>query len=58
MWIVVLYSVQQCRVIWKRCKTDARQTRQMERKQAAAAQAQARVFPIDGDNLQKVENRH
>ena len=30
----------------------------MERKQAAAAQAQARVFPIDGDNLQKVENRH
>ena len=37
------------------CKDNVRQTRQRERIQTAA-QAQARVFTIDGDELKKAEN--
>ena len=52
---VSLRSVQRGHVDSKRCKANVRQTRQRERKRAAA-QEQARVFTIDGDELKKADN--
>jgi len=52
---VSLPSVQRGHVDSDRCKANVRQTRQRERKQAAA-QVQARVFTIDGDELKKADN--
>jgi len=52
---VSLRSVQRGHVDSKRCKANVRQTRQREHKRAAA-QEQARVFTIDGDELKKAEN--
>ena len=52
---VSLLSVQKGHVDSIACKDNVRQTRQRERIQTAA-QAQAQVFTIDGDELKKAEN--
>jgi len=52
---VSLFSVQKGHVDSVACKNNVRHTRKRERIQTAA-QAQARVFTIDGDELKKAEN--